>query len=602
MKKLLTLFLAVVVLLTGSGCNKVPEQPDYDTSVHGEITMQEMIDTYKGVDPDALKSQIEQLGEYNQKNSDDKNASETVVKLYEDICAAYEEQQQQAVISEILSYADVTDEKLAERAAQDSANLILLGNQGRGAVRDALNGPYGDALQKAIDPLQLHVYLETVEYTPEMEELTNRYSSLASEYHIAMSQPVSCEFEGQTYTSDEELPEEHEEEINRLLLQSREEQIAPIYVELINNCNKFAQLLGYDNYLDYCYACEYNRDYTSDDVKAMLDNIYELCAPLLISSVNCIGDASLQNPLEMNGEEMLKKLDENIEKFSPELKESLDYMIKYHLYSVGNEPERIQGSLMEPIYTIRSGCIFANCGSTLSDYVTLIHEFGHFNNAYQVYSPALGNINNLDILETHSQGLELMMSDNVREIAPAEFGDYSASIVLRKVQVLLSAVMVARFEIECFEHPEMSADEMREKMNYYASMSMAGAEELSDVIPASSWTQIHHLFDAPLYYISYAISALSSLDVYSEYLKDPQTGWDKYTQLTHISPDMKYVEAVAACGLHDMTKEDNIRSVMGTLSSHYEDEFTEQMNEAMKKGKLKVFMDKLEENADNYLD
>ena len=375
-----------------------------------------------------------------------------------------------------------------------------------------------------------------------------------------------------------------------------------IYADLINNRNEFARLLGYDNYLDYCYKCEYNRDYTSDDVKAMLDNIYELCGPLLISSVNCIGDASLQSKVEMDGEEMLKKLDNDIESIRPELKESLDYLLKYHLFTVGDEPERIQVSLMEPIYTIRSGCIFAYCSNTLSNYVSLIHEFGHFNNAYQVYSPALGNNQNLDILETHSQGLELLMSDNVASLAPAEYGDYSASITQSKVRVLLSAVMIARFEIECFEHPEMSAAEMREKMDLYASMSMAGAEGLSDVRSISSWTQIHHLFDVPLYYISYAVSALSSLDVYSEYLKDPEAGWDKYTQLTHVSPDMKYVEAVAACGLHDMTKEENIRSVTETLSRHYQDKFTEQMNEAKKKGKLDVFMDHLRDNVSYYLD
>lgn len=166
-------------------------------------------------------------------------------------------------------------------------------------------------------------------------------------------------------------------------MQSREEQITPIYAELISNRNEFARLLGYDNYLDYCYTCEYNRDYTSDDVKAMLDSIYELCAPLLNSATDSIGDASLQNPLEMNGEEMLKKLDENMEKYSPELKESLDYMLKYQLYSVGDEPERIQGSLMEPIYAIRSGCIFANCGNTVSDYVTLIHEHGGNKKAFR---------------------------------------------------------------------------------------------------------------------------------------------------------------------------------------------------------------------------
>ena len=65
-----------------------------------------------------------------------------------------------------------------------------------------------------------------------------------------------------------------------------------------------------------------------------------------------------------------------------------------------------------------------------------------------------------------------------------------------------------------------------------------------------------------------------------------KAGWDKYIQLTHVSPDMGYVEAVASCVLHDMIKEDNIRSVMETLRSHYQDEFTEQMNKAVKEGKL----------------
>ena len=29
------------------------------------------------------------------------------------------------------------------------------------------------------------------------------------------------------------------------------------------------------NFLEYSYAQEFNRDYTAEDVKAMLDNIYE---------------------------------------------------------------------------------------------------------------------------------------------------------------------------------------------------------------------------------------------------------------------------------------------------------------------------------------
>ena len=617
-KKLLVLLLALTISLTGVSCQKTPEQPAAEAVetaeadetaaagdaseagdvaeagdaaeaseavetaegteiteaaeaiVHGEVTLQEMIDSYHSVDPDALKPQIALLEKYYQENSEDKNPEETVVKTYKEMCAVYEEQQQQRAISEILSFTDTSDSEMAEKSARDASNMTLLQNQGRSAIRNALNGPYGEALRKVIDPKQIHVYFDTVDFTPEMEELARQYTDIVSKYHLAMSQPVTCEFEGVTYASNGELPEENRKEIIRLLCEAREEMIAPIYVDLINNRNRFARLLGYDNFLEYSYAREFNRDYTTEEVKAMLDNIYELCAPLLQSSADSIGDVDMRKSLEMSSEEMLGLLDENIEKVSPELDESLDYMMKYKLYSLGNEPNRIHASMMEPIPAIRAGCIFADGSDTLENYVNLTHEFGHFNNAYQVYSPALAHIDNLDIMEVHSQGLELLMSDKLGNIAPVENGDYSAAITRSKLRVILVAVMVGRFEIECFEHPEMDAAQMREKINNYASCVMEGAQELSDVSSRTSWTQINHLFDAPLYYISYAISALSALDVYSEYLKDPQTGWDKYTALTHINPEMKYVEAVSACGLHDMTKEENIREVMENLNGHYQ--------------------------------
>ena len=115
----------------------------------------------------------------------------------------------------------------------------------------------------------------TVDFTPEMEELAGQYTDIVSKYHLAMSQPVTCEFDGVTYASNGELPEENREEIIRLLCEAREEMIAPVYVDLINNRNEFARMLGYDNFLEYSYAQEFNRDYTAEDVKAMLDNVYE---------------------------------------------------------------------------------------------------------------------------------------------------------------------------------------------------------------------------------------------------------------------------------------------------------------------------------------
>ena len=129
-KKLLVLLLAVAIPLTGVSCQKAPGETAVETAeaagstetvepaeaagsteavepaeaavsteaaeaiVHGEVTLQEMIDSYHSVDPDALKTQIGLLEKYYQENSEDKNPEETVVKIYKEMCAVYEEQQQ----------------------------------------------------------------------------------------------------------------------------------------------------------------------------------------------------------------------------------------------------------------------------------------------------------------------------------------------------------------------------------------------------------------------------------------------------------------------------------------------------------------------------
>ena len=89
-KKLLALLLTVAIPLTGVSCQKTPEQPAAEAvetaeagetaeaaetnnaaeaPVHGEVTLQEMIDSYHSVDPDALKPQIDLLEKYYQENS-----------------------------------------------------------------------------------------------------------------------------------------------------------------------------------------------------------------------------------------------------------------------------------------------------------------------------------------------------------------------------------------------------------------------------------------------------------------------------------------------------------------------------------------------------
>jgi oligoendopeptidase F len=284
-------------------------------------------------------------------------------------------------------------------------------------------------------------------------------------------------------------------------------------------------------------------------------------------------------------------LSENITKVSPELSESLDYLKKYHLYDFGDEDSRAEGAYLCPIPATRAGYIFIHRSNTADDYESLTHEFGHFNNAYHTYSPGLGRTQHLEVLETHSQGLEMLSSTTLNEVFPDQKGDFTAEVTLAWVQATTSAIMVAAFEIECFRNPDMSLEEMNAMLARYAALTMLGievpqTEEDKEAVTSAVWPKIHHLFIAPLYYSSYAFSSLSALDIYSQYIQDPETAVKNYLTLVHVDPDEKYVKAMTSAGLRDMTKDQNIKDVMNVLTEHYQKVLAERITQSLQDGTI----------------
>lgn len=119
------------------------------------------------------------------------------------------------------------------------------------ALRESLDGPNSDSARHVIDTMLgegTSARLESSESTTQEElDLLQRESELAAAYNLA------------------ETPEE----------------MADIFLELIDVRNSLATLWGYDTYADYSYEVTYGRDYSPDDSDALLSYVRDYAVPLV---------------------------------------------------------------------------------------------------------------------------------------------------------------------------------------------------------------------------------------------------------------------------------------------------------------------------------
>ena len=82
------------------------------------------------------------------------------------------------------------------------------------------------------------------------------------------------------------------------------------------------------------------------------------------------------------------------------------------------------------------------------------------------------------------------------------------------------------------------------------------------------WIQVSHNFQSPFYYISYATSALSSLDLWLISLEDREQAVDIYLELAALSLSLPYRETIEEVGLRDIFRQETIPEMAKELRDY----------------------------------
>jgi len=434
------------------------------------------------------------------------------------------------------------------------------------AFRELAQSPFEHSLKEIINPLIVDSFAEYEDMTEEEMDRSTRIQSLQSEYTQAASEEYYFTYEGKEWSMEElnnelysgstSLTQDQVVEIYQGLMAQKASVLAEIYIEIRNLNNEIALEEGYDNYAEYAYSSVFPRDYSVDDAKTLFNDLRKYCVSYYQRTSNEFSKLNEFDPgyITSDDTDTFELLYPYICKIDPELGESMKYLLDYHLYNLKYSETKAPVGFTMPLSTYGDAYIFDSPYGTSYDFNTFIHEFGHFNNMFRVSDNMFESVNNLDVSEIHSQALCMLMLPYIHEMFQEPIGSFfEYNFTSKLMDSVISSCAVAEFEIWAYENMDATTEELSQK--YFEIQTSYGNSYAPGITDLYEWIDISHLFNTPLYYISYATSALTSLQIYNLSKEDYHAATEKYMELTTYKSYWLFKDVTHYVGFDDVFKD-----------------------------------------------
>ncbi|WP_294750791.1 hypothetical protein [uncultured Ruminococcus sp.] len=313
---------------------------------------------------------------------------------------------------------------------------------------------------------------------------------------------------------------------------------------------------------------DYYRDYTGDEIFALRETVTSNIIPAYFD----LRDKYLDTwPLTRYAHEELSETPfDVIQKYagslSPDIRESADRLVNEKLFKICSSEKAFDISFMDDLPAQNSAYIFIGQQSDEDIFSAAVHEFGHFHASFYDDTHAFLMKDNFDIAETQSQGMEILFTqfyDDIYGDNGRMNGDHMRLSTLSDIcYCVFSAFCIGSFEYELVSRiNDITSEEVVRLFNSACDDSPVGYH-LSDIA---------HLYECPGYYISYATSALASLELFFDLAEDKDRAIEKYEKMAEIScysGEYTFREALDICGFEDVITEKFITDISKKLSDY----------------------------------
>ena len=500
-----------------------------------------------------------------------------VEALYRQILSELDELSTQSALAGIRYDANGADEAAAEASAALPQLSTRLFDQCYQTLALLADTPYRDILERDAGP-------DLVEELRTYQALTDREAALLEEeerlvqsYDRCMAQPAQVTVDGRVWTAealeaDETLDDETWWEIYGLLEREQNRAAGEIFLQLVRVRTEIARENGYQSYADYAYQLLYDRDYTLEEIRSVRRAAKEYWVPLEAALADAVSPRELR-ALDVrtreNGDAILDAVQPYMGRVDPDLAETFAFLRQYHLYDIAPSGSKLPLGYTVSLPSYGTAFIF-NCPyGDYQDYATLIHEFGHFNEAFHSTEHDLWASFHIDVGEIHSQGLEVLFTSCADELFGPEGGRaFYWSTISNMVSSVLEGCMYDEFQEAVYDDPDLTLEEVNRL--FRGISEEYGYVYGEDEEESYFWVEIPHNFQSPMYYISYATSALSALDLWLRSLEDWDSAVDTYLELAAMGMRRPYRETVEAVGLRDIFRERTMRLLAEGIQDHLE--------------------------------
>ena len=561
-RKLTAALSALIIAL----CPVLNTSAEFQPKERTDLSYSDM--KYQKFDNSTLVSASDELKKIAESNAKEKD--ERVRELIQIMLDQYDLQATMYNIRYNDFYLDVTNESLQTELTQiqedyqDSNDIIF------SALQEIYESDYQDIITDIFD----EDFIPSIAYYEDTDEeylkLSSEELELTMKYEALSAKDYSVQYNGKTWNADELLnnpPNSQADynKINDMLFDAKNKELGEIYCELLKVRDKIAKLCEYDNYAQYAYENLYIRDYTLDDadkmyseVKAHFSDISNDLYNGLTVDISTSGLALKQ----YTSEEVLDTIEPYMSKINPLYGDNFRYMREHGLYNIDPSDTKMAAGYTTSLYSYAVPFIFDSPSGNYDDIRTMVHEFGHANVYYihpvNALSENMGN--SLDTLEIHSQGMEVLFTDYSTEIFGEKAGKvYNDYTLYAMTSSIIDGCLFDEFQRFAYENPDCTLDQLNNE--YEKLCGEYGVNYTRDVIYFNDWTEIAHNYNSPMYYISYATSALSALDLWLKNADNRTEALDIYSKLIDCGGSTPYVETLETVGLRNIFDEGTINDI-----------------------------------------
>lgn len=335
------------------------------------------------------------------------------------------------------------------------------------------------------------------------------------------------------------------------------EAMVPLYIEMVQNNNRIAQIYGYNNYYEYAYEVEYLRDYDPDQVDVMREYVAEY----IPDALDLVYERFTENLDNLSSKDYKKIANLLVGSYEDGNK---DYIIGYlktlpkqsrndmldmlngNIIIKDDVKNAMEGAFTTAIGTDRLICFF---GPNYNNALTLIHEVGHYYGGCHQYMEDLP----LDLAETQSQGNEWLflayLEGELSEDIYRVLLDYRLT---NDLSLIMVCVIVDEFEQRVYTHPSidtLTSDDLDAIMEDVC-LDYGGIDYLSATFAdmREYWRMV--VVEQPVYYISYAVSAIAAIDLYNVTGNDYDAAVNIYRDLVeNVDLESGFLGNITAAGL-----------------------------------------------------